>query len=77
MIYKIPAIILLNVFYASYIIKMIMLKRQNITGDVLGKGQKPKGIAVLEISLKCTTYPGAAVQFISVIWDKDILARRI
>lgn len=72
MIVRITALALLAAFYISYIVKLLMLRRQNIQVDILGKGQKPKGRAVLEIALKCVTYLGAAVQFASVLWDKLI-----
>lgn len=69
MIVKILALILLAAFYISYIVKLLMLRRQNIQADILGKGEKPKGRAILEIALKCVTYLGAAVKFSSVIFD--------
>lgn len=72
MIEKMTALALLAAFYISYIVKLLMLRRQNIQVDILGKGQKPKGGVILEIALKLVTYLGAAVQFASVIWDKLI-----
>ena len=62
---NIIALVILAAFYISYIAKMLLLQRQNIKGDVLGKGEKPKGQTALEIALKCVTYLGAAAQFAS------------
>jgi protein-S-isoprenylcysteine O-methyltransferase Ste14 len=62
------AISLLVLFYASYLVKMFLLRRQNIAGDILGKGRKPKRQVFLEVVLKCITYLGAVAQFTSVLW---------
>lgn len=72
MIIKSIALLLLSIFYVSYIAKLVILKRQNIQVDILGKGQKSKSGVILEILLKCITYLGVAIQFGSVIWDKQI-----
>jgi protein-S-isoprenylcysteine O-methyltransferase Ste14 len=66
----IAALALLSAFYLSYIVKMLMLRRQNIQGDILGKGEKPKDRARLEITMKTVIYFGAAIQFVSVIFDR-------
>jgi len=70
--WQIAALLLLSVFYISYIAKTIMLKRQNIKADLLGKGQKPSKEAVFETALKIMTYLGAAIQFVSTIWNNLI-----
>ena len=66
---NIIALVILAAFYVSYIAKMFLLRRQNIKGDVLGKGEKPKRQAALETALKCVTYLGAAAQFASTLFD--------
>lgn len=65
---KIISLILLAFFYLVYIAKMLMLKKQNIQGNILGKGQKPKNIAVFEIVLKIFTFLIVPVQFGSVVF---------
>ncbi|MCL2172877.1 MAG: isoprenylcysteine carboxylmethyltransferase family protein [Candidatus Bathyarchaeota archaeon] len=69
-IIKIFAIVLLSAFYIIYFIKMLLLKRQNITGNILGKGQKPKEKAHFETILRTVTILGVPIKFVSVIWDK-------
>jgi len=70
---QIAVLLLLSMFYVSYIAKAIMLKQQNIKADLLGKGQKPSKEAIFEIALKITTYLGAAIQFVSAIWNDLIV----
>jgi protein-S-isoprenylcysteine O-methyltransferase Ste14 len=69
-LFQIIAIFLLVAFYIIYITKMLMLKKQNIQGNILGKGQKPKGKAIFEIILKIFTFLIVPVQFGSVILSK-------
>jgi protein-S-isoprenylcysteine O-methyltransferase Ste14 len=70
MLFQIIAIFLLAAFYIIYITKMLMLKKQNIQGSILGKGQKPKEKAIFEIILKIFTFLIVPVQFGSVILSK-------
>jgi protein-S-isoprenylcysteine O-methyltransferase Ste14 len=51
---------------------MLMLKRQNIQGNILGKGQKPKGEAAFEKILKVFTSLMVPVQFGNVFFHDDI-----
>ena len=53
---------------------MLILKKQNIKGDILGKGQKPKDKAAFEAVMKVMLYFGTAVQFFSVIFENVILS---
>jgi len=48
---------------------MLLLKRHNITGNILGKGQKPKEKAHFETILRTATILGVPIKFVSVIWD--------
>jgi len=66
---QIVALALLGTFYIAYLVKMFLLKRQNINGNLLGKGQKPKSKAAFETAMKALLYLGAAVQIFSVIFD--------
>jgi len=69
---KIIALVLLSAFYIIYFAKMLMLKRQNIQGNILGKGEKSKGSYIIEIVLRSITFLCVPVQFGSAIWDKLI-----
>jgi protein-S-isoprenylcysteine O-methyltransferase Ste14 len=51
---------------------MVILKKQGITVDVLGKGDKPKKVANIEIILKVATYIGAFIKFISICFPSCI-----
>ncbi|MCL1952925.1 MAG: isoprenylcysteine carboxylmethyltransferase family protein [Oscillospiraceae bacterium] len=70
MIAKIAALVQLGAFYAAYAAKLLILRKQNIRVDLMGKGQKAKGGAALEITLKCVTFLVIAAQWGSAIWDK-------
>ncbi len=65
---KMIVFMLLCLFYAAYLIKMILLRRQGVSGDLLGKGGKPSRAKSIEVLLKIVTYAGAAGQFISVFF---------
>ena len=69
-IIKISAFVLLSTFYVIYFVKMLLLKRQNIQGNILGKGQKPKEKARFETILRFVTLLGVPIKFVSVIWAK-------
>jgi protein-S-isoprenylcysteine O-methyltransferase Ste14 len=51
---------------------MLMLKRQNIQGNILGKGEKPKSEAAFEKILKLFTFLMVPVQFGNVFFHDDI-----
>jgi protein-S-isoprenylcysteine O-methyltransferase Ste14 len=51
---------------------MLMLRKQNIQGNILGKWQKPKGEAAFEIILKLFTFLIVPVQFASVFFSEYI-----
>ena len=69
--FQILFLFLLSSFYSIYLAKMIILKFQNIQGNILGKEDKPKKAHAIEVILKITTYLGAMVQFISVLFLKQ------
>ncbi|MCL2580617.1 MAG: isoprenylcysteine carboxylmethyltransferase family protein [Oscillospiraceae bacterium] len=47
---------------------MLLLKKQGIAGDLLGKGDKPAKAARAEMILRVITYLGAAIQYVSVFF---------
>ena len=69
----ITALALLSAFYIIYFAKMLMLRKRNIQGNILGKGEKPKGSFAVEIILRTVTFLCVPVQFASVIWGKIII----
>ena len=77
MFVQLLVLFVLCVFYISYLVKMLLLKRQGITGNLLGKGQKPIKAIRIEVILKSITYVGAAVQYASamfpdLIWSPEV-----
>ena len=50
------ALIVLVIFYTSFFIKMRLLKRQGINGNLLGKGEKPERARLIEKISKAITY---------------------
>ena len=65
---QVITLVLLSVFYMSYILKMFLLKCHGITGNLLGKGDKPQAARTIEKCLITATAIGAFVQFGSVIF---------
>jgi protein-S-isoprenylcysteine O-methyltransferase Ste14 len=72
---NIIALILFLTVYVGYIVKLLILTRKHIKVDVLGKGNKPKGRAAVEVMLKCVTYVGTVVQFYSIITGNKTIWR--
>ena len=76
---QIITLFLLGVFYISYIVKMFLLKRRGISGNLLGKGNKPKNALLVEKILRLATLAGAVIQFGSamlpgVMWPVPVIA---
>jgi protein-S-isoprenylcysteine O-methyltransferase Ste14 len=59
--FQIIAFVIWCAFYAAYIAKMILLRRQGIKGSILGKN-------AFEIGLLIVTYVGAGVQIFSIVF---------
>ena len=72
MIVQITVLSLLCIFYIIYFAKMILLKKQGISVDLLGKGDKPKKAARIELFLKAITYIGAIIQFMSALFTHHL-----
>ena len=56
MIFQILAVIILLIFYTTYIGKMITQSRKAIKTDQLGKGNKPQDVIMIELIIKISTY---------------------
>jgi len=63
---------LLGVYYIAYFMKAIILKRQGITVNLLGKGSKPRKALIIELCLRFVTLAGAVIQFGSVLFPDMI-----
>ena len=71
-VFQITTLALLGIFYTAYFSKTLMLKRQGITVNLLGKGDKPKDALIIELFLRTVTLLGAVVQFGSAVFPKAI-----
>ena len=68
MLFQVLFSFILSAFYIIYFAKMLMLKKQGIQGNILGKGKKPRQAIIIEWVLRLITLVGAAIQFISVVF---------
>ena len=57
----------LSLFYILYFVRMLMLRSQGITGNLLGKGDKPRSALRIELALRAATLAGGLIQFGSVL----------
>lgn len=58
-------------FYGSYVLKMFLQKRQGISTDRMGRGQKARRTYWIEVCLKTTTYLLAGIQLLSILWNSS------
>ena len=56
-------------FYTAYLTKQLLLKRQGIQGNRLGKGTKPKRTQRLEVALAVGTFTMPLAQIGSLAWS--------
>lgn len=56
----------LLLFYGSYFAKQLLLKKQGIISNRLGRGDKPKQTLIIENLLKTATFTMAGVQILSL-----------
>ena len=64
---KITAIILMAVFYSAYLGKKFAQRRQGITTNQIGKGDKPKKVLLIENIMGWATFAIIPVEIISII----------
>lgn len=62
-------LVLISIFYLTYIGKQILLKRQGIDGTRLGKGSKPRRTLLIETFLLAGTYGMAVIQYASILFE--------
>lgn len=59
-------------FYGSYLCKQILLKKQGISTNRLGRGEKPSRTFRIETALKLATFSMVLVQVISLFVIKEV-----
>ncbi|MDW2797484.1 isoprenylcysteine carboxylmethyltransferase family protein [Clostridium boliviensis] len=72
--------LVLVLFYGSYLCKQLLLKRQGISTNRLGLGNKPARTLRIETALKFATFTMAGMQIISLLVVKEaylLLAQHI
>jgi len=69
---QISFLTILSAFYITYLAKMMLLRSQGITGNLLGKGNKNKKALIIELFLRAVTFIGAVIQYASVIFQKAV-----
>lgn len=69
---KIVGLLIISVFYISYFTKQILLRKQGIQTNRLGKGKKPKRTLYIEAALMTVTYLMGVVQLVSIITSNQV-----
>ena len=64
---KITAIVIIAVFYSAYLGKKIAQRRQGITTNQIGKGDKPRKVLLIENIMGWATFSVIPIEIISVI----------
>ena len=64
---KIPALIIMAVFYSAYLGKKSAQRRQGITTNQIGKGDKPRKVLLIENIMGWATFAVIPIEIISVI----------
>ena len=64
---KITAIVIMAVFYSAYLGKKIAQRRQGITTNQIGKGDKPRKVLLIENIMGWATFAVIPIEIISVI----------
>ena len=64
---KITAIIIMAVFYSTYLGKKFAQRRQGITTNQIGKGDKPRKVLLIENIMGWATFAVIPVEIISII----------
>lgn len=71
---KIITLLIILIFYITYLTKMFIQNKHGIKTDQMGKGNKPKKTLIIEIILKIFTYSIIVIELISIILkDKNNL----
>lgn len=68
-IFQFLSLLIVSTFYASYLVKQISLKKQNIKTNRLLKGKKPKHTFRIELFLTIFTFIMPIVQYLSILFN--------
>lgn len=68
-ILQILSLFILSIFYGSYLVKQISLRKQNIQTNRLLKGEKPKRTFYVELFLTISTLIMPVVQYGSILFN--------
>ena len=63
---KIIGLLILAVFYAVYIIMMVLQKRKGIQTDQIAKGKQKTKVFYIELTMKIDTYSVVAAEVLSL-----------
>lgn len=76
-LFMIPALLILAVFYAIYIGKMIIQKKKGIQTDQIGRKKEKSKRRTIEIILKLATYSIVVVEVISIFAVDSLLGMKM
>ena len=74
---KIIGLLILAVFYAVYIGKMILQKRKGIQTDQMAKGKQKTKIFYIELTMKTATYSVVAAEVLSLLFIPPYLPQTL
>lgn len=76
MLYRIAAATLMLAFYAFYIRKLVLQKRQSIRTNQMGVGSKPRKVLVIERIMGIATVLTVVAECLSILFVKKPFAER-
>ncbi len=71
MLYRIIALTLLMVFYSFYLGKLVVLKRQNIRTNQIGKGEKSSKVRRTELLMRAAATWTVVLEVLSILLVKE------
>lgn len=69
MITQIATVMIMAAFYAAYFLKMINQRKAGISTVILGKGNKPQGVKVVEVRITIISIMVVLVELMSIYWN--------
>lgn len=66
MITQIATVMIMAAFYAAYFLKMINQRKAGISTVILGKGNKPQGVKVVEVRITIISIMVVLVELMSL-----------
>ena len=74
---KIIGLLILAVFYAVYISKMILQKRKGIQTDQIAKGKQKTKVFYIELAMKIATYSVVVAEVLSLFFAPPYLPQKL